>query len=445
MSDARRQTGRGGAPRGTVVVWSQVFVPDAASVGQHVADVVAQLAQRGQRVLVLTSDRGYDDARVRYPRRGQVGGAEVLRLPFCSFGKKSFGLRGLGALSFMVQCLALTLLLPRVRGIFFSTSPPLVGVAATLAARLRRIPAMYWAMDINPDQLVALGHTPASARVVRWLEAAHRFVLRRAALVVTLDRFMAARLASKVARRLPLLVLPPWPHEDQLEPVPHEANPFRARHGLQDKVVVMYSGNHSASNPLDTLLEAAVHFREHPRLRFLFVGAGNGKAAVEACVREHGLNNVVSLPYQPLSELRYSLSAADVHVVSLGDPMVGIIHPCKIYGAMAVGRPILYVGPEPSHVSELLAAQGVGWRIGHGDVAGATRVVQEILDTSPDALRAMGVRAQQAVAATFSQQALCRELCDRIEAVVGRAAVRDERRMAALPALARDAEPDAAR
>ena len=37
-----------------------------------------------------------------------------------------------------------------------------------------------------------------------------------------------------------------------------------------------------------------------------------------------------------LATLRESLSAADVHVVSLGADMVGIIHPCKVYGAMAV-------------------------------------------------------------------------------------------------------------
>ena len=116
----------------------------------------------------------------------------------------------------------------------------------------------------------------------------------------------------------------------------------------------MYSGNHSPSNPLDTLLEAALAFRDDPDIRFLFVGGGIGKRRVEEFIREHGLTNALSLPYQPLSELRHSLSAADVHVVSLGEPMVGIIHPCKVYGAMAVARPVLYFGPSPSHVADLL-------------------------------------------------------------------------------------------
>ena len=44
-----------------------------------------------------------------------------------------------------------------------------------------------------------------------------------------------------------------------------------------------------------------------------------GKKEVEQYRQKHDLKNVISLPYQPLSELRYSLSSADVHVVSLGD------------------------------------------------------------------------------------------------------------------------------
>ena len=52
---------------------------------------------------------------------------------------------------------------------------------------------------------------------------------------------------------------------------------------------------------------------------------------------------------------RYSLSAADAHLVSVGNESVGTIHPCKIYGAMAVARPIILLAPDPCHVSDLVA------------------------------------------------------------------------------------------
>ena len=98
---------------------------------------------------------------------------------------------------------------------------------------------------------------------------------------------------------------------------------------------------------------------------------GIGKKAVEQFIRDHALTNAMSLPYQPMSDLRYSLGAADVHVVSLGSNMVGVIHPCKVYGAMAVGRPVLFLGPKPSHIADLLDRHPFGLQVAHGDVSGA--------------------------------------------------------------------------
>ena len=53
-------------------------------------------------------------------------------------------------------------------------------------------------------------------------------------------------------------------------------------------------------------------------------------------------------------EVAGSLSAADLHVVVMGEAFVGIVHPCKIYNILAVGAPVLYLGPCPSHVTEIL-------------------------------------------------------------------------------------------
>ena len=35
--------------------------------------------------------------------------------------------------------------------------------------------------------------------------------------------------------------------------------------------------------------------------------------------------------------------------------MLGLVHPCKIYNIFAVGAPVIYIGPEPSHVTEIFA------------------------------------------------------------------------------------------
>ena len=410
------------AAKKTLLVISQTFVPDPAAVGQCMADVAAEMGRRGHRVLVYASERGYENPDVRYPRHEFLEhGVEVRRFGHASFGKKNLLLRIVGTLSFMTQAAYVCLTSRDVGGIFFSTSPPLVGVVCSIAGWLRRVPVAYWAMDLNPDQLIALGKLSPRSPIAWVLERGNRLILRRSALVVALDRFMADRLlARQPALQQRLEVLPPWAHEAHLEPLSQDQNPFRAQHGLgPESFVIMYSGNHSPSNPLRTLLDAALRFRDHPRLRFLFIGGGLGKKEVEQFARDHALCSVVSLPYQPLADLRYSLSAADVHVVSLGNEMVGIVHPCKIYGAMTVAKPILFFGPRPSHVSDILEEVSIGRHVGHGDVDAAVAAIQSFLDAPAEELRRMGEAARGMLTQRFTQAYLCGRFCDALERALG--------------------------
>lgn len=409
-------------PRKTLVILSQVFVPDPAGVGQYMANVAIEMARRGHRVKVYASARGYEDPARRYLLREVMQGVDIHRLDFASFGKRHLAARILGTASFMVQIAGMLLTERNLGAIFFSTSPPLIGFVASLIGWLRGVPVAYWAMDLNPDQLIAMGKLKSTDRTARMLEAVNRFILRRARLIVALDRFMAARLEARMPLGDRLLVMTLWPHEDhiagnaeQVGNAPATDNPFRREQGWTGKFVVMYSGNHSPSNPLTTLLEAARRFADDDSIRFAFVGGGTGKKEVAAYQRQYALSNVVSLPYQPIENLRHSLSAADVHVVSLGDGMVGIIHPCKIYGAMAASRPILYFGPRPSHISDLLDAHPIGVAVQHGDVENAVKALQMLMKTSPHELAEMGTLAATVLKQTLTQQKLCGEFCDALE------------------------------
>jgi hypothetical protein len=173
----------------------------------------------------------------------------------------------------------------------------------------------------------------------------------------------------------------------------------------------MYSGNHGPSNPITTALRAAQRLTALSDLVFLFVGGGIGKREVE----EAAGRTIRSLPYQPLSELKYSLSAADVHLVTVGDAVVGIVHPSKVYGALAVGRPVLLIGPWESHVGELLDRHDVGWQVGHGDVDGAERILREIAGMPQERLDAMGERARALVVGGLGKAELCGRFCDVLE------------------------------
>jgi hypothetical protein len=401
-------------PHRTILAISQVFLPDPASVGQHMADATAELARRGHAVTVLTSNRGYDDPSVRFARRESLQGVDIRRLPFSSFGKRSILVRLVGGLLFLLQAIVRGLFLPGVDTILVSTTPPMAGMAGVILATLRRARLVYWVMDLNPDQAVALGVVKPGSRSVRVYDWMNRVILGRADAVVALDRLMAGRLSGKRAMNGRLHILPPWPHEDQIRPVPRQGNPFRAEHRLNDRFVVMYSGNHSPANPLRTVIDAALELQAESDITFAFVGGGAGKREVE----DAGASNILSLPYQPMETLHYSLTAADVHVVTMGDDMAGIIHPCKVYGAMAAARPILFVGPAECHVTDLMKQGNIGWYVSHGDVPGAVAAIRSAARTQSAVLESMGDRARALIQHQLSKRILCAAFCDIVDATV---------------------------
>jgi colanic acid biosynthesis glycosyl transferase WcaI len=404
--------------RRTLLVISQVYVPDPAAVGQHVADMAEEMARRGWRVVVYASDRGYDDPTRRYECREIRAGVEVRRLPFSSFGKSTIRARLFGQLLFMAQALMRGVCIGRLDAVVVSTSPPFAGAGGALISSLRRVPLLWWVMDLNPDQLVAAGHISPNSLFVRAFDWLNRFTLRQATAVVALDRFMQDRIVAKSPVAEKVHILPPWPHDDDLAPAAGTPEAFRAEHGLRDAFVVMYSGNHSPHNPLDTLLAASRLLVDDDRLRFVFIGGGTGKKEVDDLVAA-GAPNVLSLPYQPKNTLGATLGAADIHVVSLGDSMVGIIHPCKIYGAMAIGRPILLFGPSACHATDIMNHDTIGWHVPHGDVAATVAILRNARQLPPQSLRELGSRARAIAADKFTKVSLLNRFCDLIGPAAG--------------------------
>jgi hypothetical protein len=170
-------------------------------------------------------------------------------------------------------------------------------------------------------------------------------------------------------------------------------------------------------HPLDTLLRAAESLRDNPDIVFCFVGGGSEFERVEQWAKA-GKANAKCIPYQSLNLLAASLSAADLHIVVMGSQFVGLVHPCKIYNILSVGAPVLYIGPQPSHVTEILnrIPPGHPWRsCSHGDTKAASDYIQQLLLRSPQGARQVPVD----MAVTFSKKTLMPRMIAELERLKG--------------------------
>ncbi len=403
---------------------------------QYLTQLACALAERGHEVTVVTSRRAYDEPQRQFSDRETWRGIKIHRVASTAFGKRAKWRRGADFASFIFTCCARLAVLPKADVVVALTSPPLISFLGAWLARWHDSRFVYWVMDFNPDEAVAAGWLRPGSLAARMLERMSRFSLRRAHRIVALDRFMRDRIVAKGISPEKVVVIPPWSQDDQVGFDAAGRERFRRQHGLEDKFVVMYSGNHSPIHPLDTLLGAARQLASERDVVFCFIGggsefqrvqalAGQGRGAggieetsniehrtsnIEPAGREKGADetskierpssgwtthhasrithhavNLVCLAYQPLDQLSASLSAADAHVVVMGNAFVGLVHPCKVYNILAVSVPVIYIGPQPSHVTEILRALpgDVPFAsIQHGDVEGLVEGIRSIRKAS---------------------------------------------------------------
>jgi glycosyltransferase involved in cell wall biosynthesis len=253
--------------------------------------------------------------------------------------------------------------------------------------------------DIYPDYLEGLGtirRGGAIAGVWRWF---NRRALERAEAVITLGSHMAANLGKQFdVSRLPagkIFAIYPWADLDELRPLPKTDNPFARDHGQVDKLTLMYSGNMGIGHDLGSMLSATERMRPMQNVHFMFIGGGPRASEVRDQIQSRGLNNATFLDLVPEDQLRYSLSTADVALVSLEDSVAGFAVPSKAFAFLAVGAPLVVICGRECELADIVREHQCGWIVPPDKVDALSALLTDITSGKFD-LPAMKQRARRA-------------------------------------------------
>lgn len=383
-----------------VLAINQFYAPDHAATSQLLTELCEDLAAEGEDVTVIAS-RGTYLGGGKLPAAEVRAGVRVVRPWATSLGKASVPRRLADYLSFWATAVASAATEARPDVMLVLTTPPMIASGGVLVSAARGVPLVTWVQDVYPEVAVAFGVIAAGHPAATGFSLLQRATYRAARRVVALSAGMGERLVSQGAPRERLRVIPNWADGRAIYPLAHEENPFRREHDLEGRFVAMYSGNLGVGHDVATFLGAArLLDKTRPEVLFLFIGDGSRRAEAEALGR--GLRNVRFLPYQPYETLRQSLSAADVHLISLREGLEGLLVPSKLYGALASGRPVMYVGPSACEVARVVREHDVGWEGRPGDVEGLCRALERAA-AEPGWGKARGARARAIFEAEFDQ------------------------------------------
>ena len=327
-----------------ILIYGINYAPELTGIGKYSGEMGAFFAAAGHEVEVITAPPYYphwavDEAyRGRGWHREEREGVTVLRCPLYVPGEVTGARRIVHELSFLLS--SLRWWIPRYfrrYDVILVVSPPFhLGFPALLHKWLRGSRVVNHIQDLQVDAARDLKIIRNRA-LLRLLEGAERFLLRRMTRVSTISSGMRDKIIAKGVPADRLLMFRNWVDGKTVRPVAREDS-LRGEwgYGPADKVV-LYAGNLGEKQGLPNVLDLAARLRDRrPDVRFVIVGEGGTKEALVRRAAAEALTNVRFLPLQPLDKLAASLGSADAHLILQLRGAADLVMPSKLTNILAV-------------------------------------------------------------------------------------------------------------
>jgi len=371
-----------------LLVLNQYYWPGIEATAQLLTELCEALAEDIDVKVVTGVLHGHEEE----PRRLVHNGVEIIRVRSTSFERSKLFARASNYMTYLGSALAYALRASKPDVVLCMTDPPIIADVALVVARRFGVPRVVISQDVFPEIAVQLKRleNPAVMSVLRFLVSLY---LRRADRVVAIGETMRKRLEAKGARPDRVRVIPNWVDTARLRPH-REQNDWARMAGLDDNFVVMHSGNVGHAQDLDSLVRAATFLRDLDDLVMLIIGMGARHAELVALAELLEVDRIRFAYYQPRHWLQQSLSAGDIHVVGLAPGLAGYVVPSRLYGILAVGRPVIAATDPESETTQVVAEVGCGIVVPPGRPNVLARAIRDAHDGVYD-LDAMGERGRE--------------------------------------------------
>lgn len=335
-----------------LLVYAHYYYPDVASTGQILKELCEGMKDTFDItvICVVPSYSGVIDEKYKTQRiyKENINGINVIRVRVPEFQKANKVSRIKNLLSYFFNSLLATLKLEKHDYIFTISQPPILGgLLGVLGKWIKGGKLIYNIQDFNPEQTMAVGYSK-NKLLLSSVMMVDKFNCKKSDEVIVVGRDMQETLKNRFNnKKVPKnTFINNWIDEKEIYPL-EQNNPkiveFKKKYNLQDRFIIMYSGNIGLYYDLENIIKVIGKFNGIDDVVFVFVGDGTVKNKIENYVKENKLSNVTFIPYQDKADLVYSLNAADIHWVVNAKGIKGVSVPSKLYGVMAVGKPVLGV------------------------------------------------------------------------------------------------------
>lgn len=348
-----------------LLIYAHYYIPDTASTGQILRELAEGMLDKFD-VTVICVVPSYlgtveDEYKTQRFYRESINGVKILRIRVPEFSKTNTVSRIKNILTYFFGAMIATFKVGKQDYVFSISQPPILGgLLGVWGKWMKHAKYIYNIQDFNPEQVLAVNFSK-NKLITGAMMFFDKFSCRRSDLIITVGRDLVQTVHNRFkGKKVPKTVMiNNWIDENEIYPV--ETNhpkvaAFKEKYGLQDKFVIMYSGNIGLYYDLENIMKVIEQVKPGTKTAdgrevvFAFVGAGSVLDKLVVYKEEKHMNNVVFIPYQDKADLIYSLNAGDVHWCVNAKGIKGVSCPSKYYGIAAAGKAVLAVLEKDSEI-----------------------------------------------------------------------------------------------
>lgn len=409
------------ADKEKIMIFAHYYAPDTASTGQILKDQAEGMLDEFDVtvICVVPSYSGIIEEKYKTKKYyfEEGNGVKIIRVRVPEFTKANKMSRIKNIVAYFFGALGASRKAGKQDYVFTISQPPILGgLLGVLGKWMKHAKMIYCIQDFNPEQVMAVNYS-SNKLVLKVMMIADKFSCRQSDLVITVGRDLVETLKNRFHNRnVPkYTMINNWIDEKEVYPLPADNEKvlaFKTKYGLEDKFVIMYSGNIGLYYDLEKLVKVLKQFRKGYTMKgvyepgpktadgrevvFAFVGAGSVLNKLVDYTQQHHFENVVYIPYQDKEDLIYSLNAGDVHWCVNAKGIKGVSCPSKAYGIMAAGKPIIGVLEEGTEIRALIEECNCGKCCEPGDYVEVADIIRWYIENAETSeVKTMGERGRE--------------------------------------------------
>ena len=244
--------------------------------------------------------------------------------------------------------------------IYLSSNPPIFPFI-NLLFKNQSVIHIY---DVYPDALLASKMFTQKSLIYKIFSFFNKKSFQKSLQIYTPSNGMKEMLSNYIQKKK-ITVVNWWSDSEFIKPIPKKENKFLKTIDLQDKFIILYSGNFGFSHNIEKILSTALLFKNENQIAFILIGNGPKKNIVDNFQKKNKLNNLHVLPFQNTKILPFSISCGDISIIldsfSINDKEKSTASiPSKTYYYLSAGSAIYAETDNTSELSQLINDNNIG-------------------------------------------------------------------------------------